>query len=46
MHHSVDLANGRYLLSSTRPWAEFGATMAVAPWLAWDVIIRLRQAGQ
>ena len=46
MQHSPDLARECYLLSSTRPRAELGATMAVAPWLTWDAIIRLSQTGQ
>ncbi len=35
MQHSPDLAKVRYRLSSTRPCADLGATMAMALWLTW-----------
>jgi hypothetical protein len=46
MHHSAFSANARYLLCSTRPWGELGATTVGAPWLTWDVIIPVHQAGR
>jgi len=41
MQYSADRVNACYLRRSVRPSGERGVTMAGAPWVTWDVIIRL-----